>query len=304
MNNLFPAREKRRQFFDKLSRRAMRLLTVASASLIFIIAGGLVWRSWPILSAIPLADLIVSSEWQPLRGVFGFGPFLAGTLWVTAIAVLIAVPLCLLTAVYLSEYAGRRTREFTAPLIDLLAGIPSVIYGIWGILVIVPLIRDFMAPLFNAQTTGYSVLAGGVVLAVMIFPVIIHVTMEVLRAVPREMRESSLSVGATRWQTTKHVVLRRALPGVIAAIILGLSRAFGETMAVLMVAGNVARVPLSVFDPAYPLPALIANNYGEMLSIPLYDSALLLAALILLLVVILFNILSRLILVRAQRRAV
>jgi phosphate transport system permease protein len=304
MNSLFPAREKRRQFFDKLSRRAMRLLTVASASLIFIIAGGLVWRSWPILSAIPLADLIVSSEWQPLRGVFGFGPFLAGTLWVTAIAVLIAVPLCLLTAVYLSEYAGRRTREFTAPLIDLLAGIPSVIYGIWGILVIVPLIRDFMAPLFNAQTTGYSVLAGGVVLAVMIFPVIIHVTMEVLRAVPREMRESSLSVGATRWQTTKHVVLRRALPGVIAAIILGLSRAFGETMAVLMVAGNVARVPLSVFDPAYPLPALIANNYGEMLSIPLYDSALLLAALILLLVVILFNILSRLILVRAQRRAV
>ena len=125
-------------------------------------------------------------------------------------------------------------------------------------------------------------------------------SLEILRAVPHEVREASLALGATRWQTIKHVVMRKALPGVAAAIVLGISRAFGETMAVLMVVGNVPKIPGSVLDPAYPLPALIANNYGEMLSIPLYDSALMLAALILLLVIVIFNVLSRMILIRVE----
>ncbi|UCF16669.1 MAG: ABC transporter permease subunit, partial [Phycisphaerales bacterium] len=150
-------------------------------------------------------------------------------------------------------------------------------------------------------STGYSVLAGGIVLAIMVFPIIIHVSLEVFRSVPLEIREASLSLGATRWQTIKHVVIRKAMPGVIAAIVLGLSRAFGETMAVLMVAGNVAKSPSSVLDPAYPLPALIANNYGEMLSVPLYDSALLLACLVLLLVVVAFNVIARVVLIRVER---
>jgi len=128
--------------------------------------------------------------------------------------------------------------------------------------------------------------------------VIISVLSEVMQTVPHELKNASLSLGATKWQMIKHVVLRRSLPGIIAAIILGFSRAFGETMAVLMVAGNVAKIPSSVFDPAYPLPALIANNYGEMMSIPLYDSALLFASLLLLLIVIFFNVLARLVLVR------
>jgi phosphate transport system permease protein len=131
--------------------------------------------------------------------------------------------------------------------------------------------------------------------------VIIHVSIEVFGSLPRELREASLGLGATKWQTVKHVVLRKAMPGIIAAIVLGLSRAFGETMAVLMVAGNVAKSPGSLFDPAYPLPALIANNYGEMLSIPLYDSALLFASLLLLTVVVVFNILAKIILVRVER---
>lgn len=224
-----------------------------------------------------------------------------GTLWVTGVAVLIAVPLCLLTAIYLSEYAHSRVREWVKPLIDILAGIPSVVYGVWGILVIVPLIKDYVAPFFGSFSTGYSILSGGIVLAIMIFPVIIHVALEILRAVPQEVREASLALGATRWQTIKHVVMRKALPGVAAAIVLGISRAFGETMAVLMVVGNVPKIPGSVLDPAYPLPALIANNYGEMLSIPLYDSALMLAALILLLVILIFNVVSRMILIRVER---
>jgi phosphate transport system permease protein len=137
----------------------------------------------------------------------------------------------------------------------------------------------------------------------MIFPTIIHVSLEVFSSVPNALRETSLSLGATQWETVKHVVLRKGLQGIIAAIVLGLSRAFGETMAVLMVVGNVPKLPHSVFDSAYPLPALIANNYGEMMSIPLYDSALMLAALVLLLVVLVFNLAARFILVKAERKA-
>ena len=155
------------------------------------------------------------------------------------------------------------------------------------------------SPLFQASNpTGYGVLAGGIVLAVMVFPIIIAVSEEVIRTVPMGLREASWSVGASRWQTIRRIVLRRAFPGVIAAVMLGFSRAFGETMAVLMVVGNVVQIPHSIFDAAYPLTALIANNYGEMMSIPLYDAALLGAALILLMVVLTFNIGSRLVLAR------
>jgi len=279
----------------------MLLLTVFSGLLVFLMAFGLYQRSRPILAVKSLSHLLFSTSWHPSRGEFGFFPFIMGSLWVTAVAVLIAVPLCLLTAIYLSEYASKYIREWSKPLIDLLAGIPSVIFGVWGVLVIVPLIKDHIAPFFGTFSTGYSVLAGGIVLAIMVFPVIIHVSVEVFRTVPRQLREASLSLGATKWQTIKHVVLRKAMPGVIAAIVLGLSRAFGETMAVLMVAGNVAKVPFSALDPAYPLPALIANNYGEMLSVPMYDSAILLASLILLAVVLVFNVLARVVLVRVER---
>jgi len=287
---------------DKIAGKIMFLLTFFSGLLVFFIAAGLYYRSRPILALKPLSELLFSSSWHPLRGEFGFWPFIMGSLWVTALSVIIAVPLCLLAAVYLCEYAPHYVRQWAKPLIDLLAGIPSVVYGVWGILVIVPLIKDYVGPFFGASgSTGYCVLAAGIVLAIMVFPIIIHVSLEVLHCVPYGIREASLSLGATKWQTIKHVVLRKAMPGVIAAVVLGLSRAFGETMAVLMVAGNVAQVPSSVLQPAYPLPALIANNYGEMLSVPLYDSAILLACLVLLMVVLLFNILARVVLVKVER---
>jgi len=279
----------------------MLIVTLCSGLIVFLMILGLYVRSRSVLSLKPLSELLFSSEWHPLRGEFGLLPFIMGTLWVTAVAAAVAIPLCLLASIYLSEYAHRRLRALAAPLIDLLAGIPSVVYGVWAVLILVPLIKNHIAPFFGASSSGYSVLAGGVVLAVMIFPIIIHVTIEVLRSVPQEMREVSLALGATCWQTIRLVVLRKAMPGVLAAIVLGLSRAFGETMAVLMVVGNVAMIPSSVFDPAYPLPALIANKYGEMLSVPLYDSALLLAALVLMLAVLAVNVAARVFLVRVER---
>ena len=290
-----------RRIKDVLVGKAMMLLAVAAGLILFLMIIGLYLKARPIMESTPLSELLFSSKWRPMQGKFGFWPFIMGTVWVTGVAVTIAIPLCLLTAVYLSEYAHKRVRDAVMPLIDLLAGIPSIVYGVWGVLVIVPLIKDHIAPKFDTFSSGYCVLAGGVVLSIMVFPFFINVTMEVFKGVPYQMRQAALSLGATRWQMVKGVLLRKGLPGIIAACVLGLSRAFGETMAVLMVVGNVAKVPGGLLDPAYPLPALIANNYGEMLTIPMYDSALLFAAMILMAVVVIFNILARVILVRIEK---
>ncbi len=290
----------------------MGLLTLGAGLLVPLMALALFVRAWPILTIKPLGELLLSTNWHPLKGAFGFFPFIMGTLWVTTVAMVIAGPPSLLTAIYLAEFASLRTRALAKPLIDLLAGIPSVVYGVWGVLTVVPFIEKALAPtlnrwlgfipLFRADNpTGYGVLAGGLVLAVMVFPIIIAVAEEVIRAAPQGLREASLALGATRWQTVKRVVLRQTLPGVTAAVVLGFSRAFGETMAVLMVVGNVPQVPRSIFDAIYPLTALIANNYGEMMSIPSYDAALLAAALILLLVVLAFSVVSRLVLIGLVR---
>jgi phosphate transport system permease protein len=298
---------------DKAARRSMAALTFAVTLLVPVMAVALALRARPILADHSLAELLFSTTWRPMQGLFGFYPFITGTLWVTGVAMVIAVPPALLTAIYLAEYATPRIRSLTMPLIDLLAGIPSVVYGVWGMLAVVPAVEKTVAPalgrwlgfipLFRSDNpTGFGILSGAVVLAVMVVPIIIAVACEVINAVPQGLREASLSLGATRWQTVKRVVLRRSLPGVIAAVMLGFSRAFGETMAVLMVVGNIPQVPRSLFDAAYPLTALIANNYGEMMSVPLYDAALLGAALILLVVVLGFNVVSRLVLVRVTAR--
>jgi phosphate transport system permease protein len=268
-------------------RRVGKLMTVLACVpilLILAIVVVLVVRSWPILKVVPLWDLLTGLDWHPARGKFGFLPFIIGTFWVTVVAMLLAAPPCLLTAIYLSEYARPATRTFMKPLIDLLAAIPSVVYGVWGVVVIVPWVGGFLSPFMerwlgfipffrSTNPTGYSLVAGGLVLAVMVAPFIIAVTYEILHTVPDGLREASLAMGATRWQTVKYAV------------------------------GNVPILPGSIFDPAYPLPALIANNYGEMMSIPLYDAALLGAALLLLIIVLAFNVLSTLVLRKMIRRA-
>lgn len=302
-----------RQIKDQVAQRAFFIISLVPVLLFLVIVSALLMKSWPILQVQSLWQLLSSTVWQPLKGAFGFLPFIAGTLWVTVVSLILAVPPCLLSAIYLAEYAHRRTRAVAKPILDLLAAIPSVVYGVWGVLAIVPLVDQispyidqvfgFIPFLKDTNPTGFSILAGGIVLAVMVAPFIIAVTFEVLRTVPDGVREASLAVGATRWQTTRHAVIPHTTAGIIAGIVLGMSRSLGETMAVLMVVGNVAKMPGSIFDPAYPLPALIANNYGEMMSIPLYDSALLTAALLLLVIVLFFNILSTLVLRRISGKS-
>jgi phosphate transport system permease protein len=266
-----------------------------------VLGTGLLVKSLILLGNHSLSDLLFSSDWKPLAGKFGFLPFIVSSLWVTFLALLIAGPICLLTSIHLTQYAKPWVLKLMHPIIDILAGIPSVIYGVWGILIIVPAISKYIGPLFGRETSGYTLLSGALVLAVMIIPFVLNILIDVFKSIPDELKEASLALGASQWQTIKKVLVRKAFPGIVSALGLGLSRAFGETIAVLMVVGNVAKVPKGVLQPGYPLPALIANNYGEMLSIPLYDSALMLAALILFLVVLFFNFISRVAIVRLEK---
>jgi phosphate transport system permease protein len=298
---------------DETARKTFLAITIFPLLLIAVVTIGLFIRSWPILSTYPLKDLFFGSTWKPNNNLFGFWPFITGTFWVTLVGMLLSVPPCLLVAIYLSEYAHALTRSIAKPVLDLLAAIPPVVYGVWGLLAIVPLVDKVIAPFskrwFNAiplfsvdQPTGFSILSAGMVIAVMIAPLVISVVYEIFGTVPNELRHASLALGATQWETIRYIVIPRVMPGIVAGIVLGASRAVGETIAVLMVVGNVPKVPHSIFDAAYPLPALIANNYGDMMSIPLYDAALLCAALVLLVVILIFNLLSTLVLQRFLER--
>jgi phosphate transport system permease protein len=291
-----------RLFKDRLIGRLFLGLSLLAILTVIGIGAGLYWKSAPILRTTSIVHLLFSPEWKPSKGEFGFLTYIIGSLAVTFLAIGIALPLSLLSAIYISEFAPSRLKKVLIPLIDLLSGIPPIIYGVWGVLTIVPFIQDRLAPHFVPFASGYSALAGGIVLAVMVFPLLISILLEVFGTIPVELKNAALSLGANEWETVKSVVLRRSRPGILAATILSISRALGETIAVLMVCGNIAAIPHSVFDSVYPLPALIANNYGDMLSIPMYDAALMLAALILFVIIFLFNTVSRIILYRLERR--
>ena len=286
---------------ERVAGGVMSLLTGASLLLVVIMGAGLYMKASPILDEHSLWELLSSGEWRPFKNSFGFFPFIMGTVWVTGIALALALPLSLLTAVFLTEYARSWVKRWVYPALDILAALPSVIYGVWGTLLIVPWISDRLAPHFVEFSSGYTVLAGGIVLSVMVLPLLVSLFVELFSTVPQELRDASLAMGATRWQTAKKVVVRKSLPGIFAAVVLAVSRALGETIAVLMVCGNLPEVPRSLLDACYPIPALIANNYGEMLSLPLYEAALMFAALILFVVVLVFNLVSRIILYRIRK---
>ncbi len=287
---------------DRLSQKIFLGLSLFSILTVVLIAVGLYYKSTPLLHSSSLSNLLFSEDWKPFKEQFGFWSYIVGSIVVTVIAIVIALPLALLAAIYISEFAPHRLKQILIPFIDLLSGIPPVIYGVWGTLTIVPFIQDKLAPHFVEFSSGYSALAGGIVLAVMIFPLIISILLEVFNTIPQELRDASLSLGANDWETIKKVVLKKAVPGIIAATVLAISRALGETIAVLMVCGNMPMIPHSLFDSVYPLPALIANNYGDMMSIPMYDAALMFAALILFVIILVFNATSRFILYRLEKK--
>lgn len=227
-----------------------------SATAILVIGVFVAARGLPVLLSFGPWRFVTQSQWDPVQGQFGVFPMIAGSLAVTLGSLVVAVPLGIGTAALLAEIAPPPVARAIRPAVDLLAGIPSVVYGFVGLAVLVPWLRStFGGP-------GFSVLAGSLLLGVMVLPTVVAVSEDAIRAVPRSYREGSVALGATAWQTIARVVLPAARPGIVAAVVLGMGRAVGETMAVLMVTGNVTALPKSLLDPARTLTANIALEMG------------------------------------------
>ncbi|MGE5380483.1 MAG: phosphate ABC transporter permease subunit PstC [Methylocystaceae bacterium] len=265
------------------------LFVIIAVLAIVLMLGG---RAAPLMLKVGIFNFLLGSDWAPTQGQFGIATMIVGTIYVTMGALLLGAPLGLGVATYFAEIAKIRMAKVFNPLVDLLAGIPSVIYGFFGLVIIVPWVRRLFAG------PGFSVLAGSIVLGVMILPTIISVSREAMLAVPREFREGSMALGATRWQTIFGVVYPAARSGIIAALVLGLGRAFGETMAVIMVTGNMVAFPKGIAEPVRTLTGNVALEMGYATGDHL--SALFATGFVLLLFILVLNLLAR----KAIRREV
>ncbi len=278
--------------------RAWAALLSALGGGVLVVAGAIVLSlahvAAPAVRPSRVHEFIASSDWDPVRESFGALPFIYGTLVTSALGLLFALPVAIGLALFLTEMAPARLRSLVSFLIELLAGIPSVVYGLWGLFVIVPGIRAIHGG------AGQSYLAAGLVLSVMILPTITSITIEVLRTVPSALREAALALGATRWEAIRLTILPYARAGILGATILGLGRALGETMAVTMVIGNSPTISASLFAPGYSLPAVIANEFAEA-SGDVHTASLAALGLLLFGVTLILNSFARL-LVRMARR--
>ncbi len=219
-------------------------------------------EGYPIIQKVGFFNFVFGQEWSPSQGLYGILPMIAGTFTTTLGALVLGVPLSIFTAIFLVEYAPKKVKKLINPAIELLAGIPSVIYGLFGMTMVVPIIREFQKACFGIKQSqiqsGYSILAASVILSIMISPTIINITSDALKSVEHDLKEGSLALGATDWQTTWHIILPTAKSGIIAGVVLGMGRAIGETMAVIMVAGNTVGFPKSIFSPVRSLTGNIA----------------------------------------------
>lgn len=255
-------------------------------------------------------EFLVTSTWDPVQEIYGAFPLIYGTLLSSMLALLLALPLGLGTAIFLSELAPRWLERPLSFLVELLAAIPSIVYGLWGLFVLVPWLRTSLEPwlarqfgylpFFKGPAYGFGMLAAGLILAVMVLPIIASISRDVLQAIPGLQREAALGLGATRWETTR-VILSSAKSGILGATLLGLGRAVGETMAVTLVIGNRSEISASLFNPSYSMASVIANEFSEATS-SMYTSALIEIALVLFVVTIILNALARLIVWSVTRR--
>ncbi len=291
------------------------LITLAAAVAILLVVGVLIYELGANSTEAVRKfgwSFITNSKWDPNNEVFGALPFIYGTCVTSFLALLLAVPTGVGAALFLSELAPQPVSNALTFLIELLAAVPSVIYGLLGIFVLVPLIQDYLypalkpfsfLPIFEGQFFGVSFLSAGIVLSIMIVPFIISVSREVLISVPNEQREAALALGATKWETTIQIVMPNASTGILGSIFLGLARALGETMAVTMVIGNTPKISASLFSPGYSIASVIANEFGEA-SPGLHLSSLILLGLVLFGLTIVINAIARLfIMATAQRGA-
>jgi len=298
-------------FGDRLYRWATTGFALVIPGLLLLIAWEVIHAGWPALSKFGFS-FFTSSDWDAVKGNFGAAPAVYGTIVSSLLALLLATPLAVGVAIFLSEFAPSWIRSPVAFLVDLLAAIPSVVYGLWGVLVMVPFIREHVMPFvkdtlhlgdfpfFSGAAYGPSMFAAGCILAIMILPYISAVAREVLRAVPRSQREAALALGATRWEMIWDAVLPYARSGIVGGVILGLGRALGETMAVTMVIGNRHEISASIFQPAYTMASLIANEFAEATN-DLHVSSLMAVGAGLFVVTIIVNVIARWLVWRTAR---
>lgn len=237
---------------ERIIKQVLTVFAFSSLLFLFLIFAFILIEGLPLFYKVGVNNIIFGMKWAPTRGSFGIFPMIVSSFLVTFGALIIGGPLGLSCAVYLAEYAGRRQKLFLKPALELLAGIPSVVYGFLGVLYIVPFIRTFIGG------SGFSLLATSVVLGIMILPTVISISYDALMSVPRSYREGALAMGSTKWQSTGRVVIPAAKSGILASCILGMGRAVGETMAVIMVAGNALKIPTSALDPLRTLTSNIA----------------------------------------------
>jgi phosphate transport system permease protein len=315
MERAVPPQAGPRAFVQRLREgdQIAHIITLVFAAGILLITSLLVYELWvnSHLSRSKFGWLFFwTRTWDPIFDNFGAAPFIYGTLVTSIVSLVVAVPLGLAAAVFLAELAPRTLSDSIAFLIDLLAAVPSVIYGVLGIFIVVPLMRTVIGPalkstlgflpFFRGPNYGVGFLTAGIVLAIMIVPFIISVSREVLLTVPREQREAALSLGATRWEATWKVVVPWARTGIMGSIFLALARALGETMAVTMVIGNDPKISASLFAPGYTIAAVIANEFTEATG-DLYLSALIELGLVLFLMTFILNGLARILIVATER---
>jgi len=290
-------------FSDKLYEGITAACAIVIPALVIAIALAVFIAAWPAFSKLGLS-IITSSDWDVAAGHFGAAPAVFGTLVSSAVALIIATPLAIGIAIFLSEFSPLWLRQPIGFLVDLLAAIPSVVYGLWGIFILVPLLRQYVmpflrdtlhlgsTPFFSGPAYGPSMLAAGIILAIMALPYISSVSREVLMAVPRSQREAALALGATRWEMIRDAVLPYAKSGIIGGIMLGLGRALGETMAVTMVIGNRLEISASLFAPGYTMASLIANQFSEATN-DLQLSALMAVGAVLFVITLIINAIAR-----------
>ncbi|MDR0900513.1 MAG: phosphate ABC transporter permease subunit PstC [Methanobrevibacter sp.] len=264
--------------------KGLFITAILSIIFIFLIISFILLEGLPAFEDYGFFNLLFGFEWAPTDGDFGVFPMIIGSIFVTLLSLLMAVPLSLLCAIFMAEVAPNKVRKVLKPVIETLSGIPSVVYGFFGLIVLVPIIRE------NFGGTGFSMFTASLILAVMILPTIITISQDSLRNVPHEYREASLGLGATQWQTIRRIIFPAALPGIITAIILGMGRAIGETLAVIMVAGNVVQIPNSIFDPVRTLTSNIAIEMGYATG--LHYNALFATAIVLFLIIILLLLIA------------
>jgi phosphate transport system permease protein len=284
------------KIYEKITEKIILLCAVLSTVSVFLITIFIFQSGIPILMKTGLLNFVIGTTWAPTNGDYGILPLIVGTVSITIGALLIGVPTGIACAVFIAEILPKKSARFFKSAIELLAGIPSVVYGFFGLVVLVPFIRTFIVPIAqffnpNIASTGFSVLAGAIILAVMILPTIVSISENSIKAVPREFKEASLALGANKMETIIKVLIPAAKSGIISSVILGMGRAIGETMAVLLITGNTPKIPGSIFDSTATLTGTIAMEMGY--ADQPHQQALYAVGIILFIIIMILNILAQ-----------